>query len=102
MAQKKPNSIGLEFSLFFQRGRELELTDLGLQFYKKLPQALSALESLVNLKITEKTACTKPIRFASFEVFTSYFLPRFIAQELKIFQINIYITLIVILGNIKT
>lgn len=68
----------LNQKLFIQKGRGLELTEFGHELYQKLPQALEVLESLKGAKAHLKTF-KKPIRIASFEVFTTYFLGNFLA-----------------------
>ncbi len=73
----------LGFKLFYRNGRDLEVTDLGRKFYDRLPEVLSAIESLVDLDKEISQKKNEVIRFVSFEVFTTYFLSDFINQNLK-------------------
>lgn len=68
----------LGFKLFIQNGRNLELTELGTIFYQKLPEAQKVLDELINVHKTVISSSNKKLRFATFEVFSTYFLPRFI------------------------
>lgn len=68
--------------LFFQKGRGLKLTEYGLEFYKKVPSVLKALDDLVNIKKFNQKLEDKPVRFSSFEVFTTYFLANFISENI--------------------
>ena len=70
----------LGFKLFTQNGRNLELTELGAIFYKKLPEAQKVLDELVNVHKLNISSSSKKIRFATFEVFSTYFLPSFLAS----------------------
>ena len=70
----------LGFKLFSQNGRSLELTELGVIFYKKLPEAQKALDELVNVHKTSITANSKKLRFTTFEVFSTYFLPNLLVS----------------------
>lgn len=63
----------LGYSLFEQRGRGLELTEMGKHFYERLPGVLQTIEDLIHLKEFSKTPHTT-LRIVSFEVFTTYFL----------------------------
>ena len=66
--------------LFFQKGRGLKLTEYGHEFYKKVPSVLEVFADLVNTKKVNQKLRQKPIRFSSFEVFTTYFLTSFISE----------------------
>jgi len=71
----------LGFKLFSQHGRALELTELGAIFYKKLPAAQKVLDELQNVHKESITSSSKKIRFATFEVFSTYFLPSFLVKN---------------------
>lgn len=73
------NELGLE--LFQQKGRGLELTEIGQEFYSRLPSVLIAFENLIDFEDSKKPL-DKAIRLSSFEVFTTYFLSSFIAENL--------------------
>lgn len=75
-------------TLFLQRGRGLELTEIGAELYRKLPQALKAIDDLLELKETESTSL-KTIKFVSFEVFTTYFLADFISEHLLSYEVEV-------------
>ena len=68
----------LGFKLFTQNGRNLELTELGTVFYQKLPEAQKVLDELLNVHKASISASAKKLRFATFEVFSTYFLPNFL------------------------
>lgn len=72
--------LGLE--LFQQKGRGLELTEIGEEFYRRIPAALKVIDDLVELKEIKKEK-EQVIKFASFEVFTTYFLGEFISDYLS-------------------
>lgn len=73
------NELG--YKLFFQRGRELELTENGKKLYERLPGALEVINGLFDLDVPPEFELKQPLRFASFEVFTTYFLASFIADD---------------------
>lgn len=69
----------LGYAVFDQRGRGLELTEMGKYLYDRLPAALQMIDDLVQLKEFKKTV-TPHLRMVSFEVFTTYFLGMVTAQ----------------------
>jgi len=78
----------LGYRLFKQKGRGLDLTEMGQEFYKRLPNALAALENLIEIKSQAKQESLS-VSFASFEVFTTYFLAGFVAEFLPEHQVEI-------------
>jgi len=68
------------YKLFNQKGRGLELTEVGSGFYAKVPRLLEALDDLKSLKPVRYQQ--KTIKFATFEVFSTYFLANFIANHI--------------------
>lgn len=78
----------LGFLLFFRRGRELELTDLGKEFYDRLPDVLNAIQRLVTLDHSN-TEKSPRVRITSFEVFSTYFLADFAVNFLPDAEIEI-------------
>jgi DNA-binding transcriptional LysR family regulator len=71
----------LNYPLFAQRGRGLELTERGRALYEKLPAVLSRLDELL-FSEGVLSADADTIRIASFEVFTTYFLADVVAKGL--------------------
>lgn len=69
------------FKLFIQKGRGLELTDLGKEFYDKVPSALKVIGDLVDVQTHKVDPLSRPIKFCSFEVFTTYFLANFFNEN---------------------
>ena len=78
----KTLELELGYGLFLQKGRGLELTEEGQELYKRLDQFLEALESLTDFKASPLEEIEKPFRFATFEVFSTYFLANFIKTEI--------------------
>ena len=79
----------LGFKLFSQNGRSLELTELGIIFYNKLPEAQKVLSELVNVHKNTISSSSKKVRFATFEVFSTYFLPEFLTNMNEDFDFEI-------------
>lgn len=77
------------FELFSQRGRGLELTEAGQEFYQNIPVVLESLRQLVEgAKITSDKS-SSVIKLVSFEVFSTYFITKFLSnyqfsQEIEI------------------
>ena len=67
-------------SLFEQRGRGLELTEMGRHLYERVPDILKSIEGLLQLKNLKKPSLST-LRIVSFEVFTTYFLAKVIANS---------------------
>jgi DNA-binding transcriptional LysR family regulator len=70
----------IQFKLFNQKGRGLELTEGGQIFYQKVDRIIRDIESLKNLKINHESN-SSPIKLVSFEVFSTYFLAQFLQDE---------------------
>jgi DNA-binding transcriptional LysR family regulator len=76
------------YKLFSQKGRGLEVTELGIAFYKMIPNLLKALDELKSLR-PSGTHVSKTIKFATFEVFSTYFLADFISEHIPNEDIHI-------------
>jgi len=76
------------YKLFNHKGRGLEITEMGIEFYNKIPNLLKALDELKSLKPSKKHIY-KTIKFATFEVFSTYFLADFIAKHIPQEDIHI-------------
>lgn len=72
----------LGYAVFDQRGRGLELTEMGKRLYERLPTALQTIEDLLQLKESSRTI-TPHLRIVSFEVFTTYFLGKVASETYK-------------------
>lgn len=71
------NELG--YSLFHQKGRGLELTEIGQKLYHQLPAALDVFDNLMKLKPNEESK--NILKLASFEVFTTYFMGSLILKN---------------------
>ena len=63
----------LGYAVFAQRGRGLELTEMGKHLYERLPTVLRTIDDLLELNEVKRNA-DPHLRIVSFEVFTTYFL----------------------------
>lgn len=70
------------YALFQQKGRGLELTAMGQKLYERLPGVLRTVDDLLKLK-PSAAAAEAPVRLASSEVFTTYFLAGLAAGALR-------------------
>jgi DNA-binding transcriptional LysR family regulator len=69
----------LDVQLWSKEGRALRLTDAGKALLKTAPQIIDAIQA-VREGLHDSTACIKPTRIGTFEVFSTYFLKNILSS----------------------
>ncbi len=75
--------IELGVKLLRPEGRGIEITDQGMQVYRKSAHLLDEYRSFKDTIKNQMTENLKKIRIGTFEVFSTYFLSAFLTQELS-------------------